>query len=186
MKAVPVLAASVMVHVHTVVQPVHTKTHVMVNILVAGVHQLAKHVQVVQTGNVHPLVHVPAEQSALHVTQDIQNLEMHVIVQRTVHLLQTQHQHSPALKAVPALAALQTVHVHTVVQPAHIQTPVTVNIPAVGVHQLAQHVQVVPAMLAPAPAHVPAEQSALHVTQDILCLTAHVWQIHIHARLENT
>ena len=111
---------------------------------------------------------------------------MHVIVQRTVQLFQTANQHSLALKAVPALAALQTVHVHTVVQPAHIQTPVTVNIPAVGVHQLAQHVPAVPAILAPAPAHVPAEQSALHVTQDILCLTAHVWQTNIHVQRGNT
>ena len=88
--------------------------------------------------------------------------------------MQTQNQHSLALKAVPALAALQTVHVHTVVQPVHIQTPVTANIPAVGAHKLVQHVPAVPAILAPAPAHVPAEQSALHVMRDTICPMAHV------------
>ena len=77
------------------------------------------------------------------------------------------------------------VHVHTVVQPVHTQTHVMVIILVVGVHQLAQHVQVVQTGNVHLLAHAPVGQSVLHAIQDIPCLTAHVWQIHIHVRLEN-
>ena len=73
---------------------------------------------------------------------------------------------SLVLKAVPALVALKTVHVHTAVQPAHIQTPVMVIIPAVlGDRRLVRaHVRVVPAMPEQPPAHVLAEHAqSIHV-----------------------
>ena len=58
-KAVHDLAALRMVHVHTVVLPVHTQTHVTVNTLVVAVHRRAQHVLVVLVILAHPLAHAP-------------------------------------------------------------------------------------------------------------------------------